>query len=98
MPVKPVHDQAEQPRRKSWLWLWLLGKQEYAHPALRWAAWPTFRLGMVLLVIFVNVGGEAHKVLRVVGLVLLGVSILAEVANDVVLRSRRRRAKRAPVT
>jgi hypothetical protein len=42
----------------------------------------------------VNVGGEAHRVLRVVGLALLAVSIVAELTNEVVLWSRRRRANR----
>jgi hypothetical protein len=73
---------------------WLLGTRDYAHPALRWAALPTLRLGILLLIVFVRVGGEAHKVLRVVGVALLVVSIVAELTNEIVLRSRRRRANR----
>jgi hypothetical protein len=94
VPAEQVDDDAQRPTERSWFSSWLLGKREYIHPVLRWAEMPTFRVGMVALFVFVSVDGEAHRVLRVVGLMLLGTSILAGVVNEVLLRSRRRANQR----
>ena len=73
---------------------WFLGTGEYAHPVLRWMAWPLFRVVMLVFVVllFLNKTGHGWTDLKILGAVLLGLSIAAEVANELVLRFRRRRA------
>jgi hypothetical protein len=75
-----------------WLRTWLLGKGEYVHPVLRWAAMPLFRVALLLLLVNVAVGASAWSLLWIVDEVLIVVSVSADVANWFALRARRRRA------
>jgi hypothetical protein len=70
---------------------WAFGYGEYAHPALRWAAWPVFRVAMLvfLVVVLAGGGGDAWTPWKIAVLALLGISLVADLANAVVLRSRR---------
>jgi hypothetical protein len=73
---------------------WFLGEGEYVHPALKWASWPLFRLGMlVFIVAIVASGGDGSTAWLILVLSLLGVSLVADLANDLLVRARRSRAR-----
>jgi hypothetical protein len=75
---------------------WFLEDGEYVHPVLRWAAWPLFRVVMLVFVVamFTGTTGNGWTTWKVIAVALLGASIVADIANDVVLRRRRAKSSR----
>ena len=70
---------------------WLFGPGTYAHPALQWLSGPAWRVAMLILVVIVFSDSSPGIGWRVAGLTLIGVSIVADLANRALLRSRHRR-------
>jgi hypothetical protein len=67
---------------------WFFGRREYAHPALRWASLPLFRLAWIPFA--ANVAMEyRNTTLFVLFAALCGSSLCAEAINCVLLRQRR---------
>jgi hypothetical protein len=66
---------------------WFFGRREYAHPALRWASMPLFRLAWIPFVIDVS-RDYRSTVLFILFLTFCGVSIAASSINAVLLRRR----------
>ena len=73
---------------------WLLGRKRYAHPALRWASMPLFRLAWVAFLVNVF-QGFPNSVAFAVFVVLLAVSSAAECVNWLLLRRQRTRGAAA---
>jgi hypothetical protein len=72
---------------------WFFGTRSYAHPALKWLAGPAWRVATLMLVVIVfsdprPVAGMLGW--RIAGVVLIGISVGADVANWAIFRSRRR--------
>ena len=71
---------------------WFLGRTEYAHPALRWASMPLFRLAWIAF--FINVVQDfKDTAASAVFVALCAVSFMADAINWFLMR--RRRARRA---
>jgi hypothetical protein len=90
MNVQGIGDEAPRASERAWLRTWLLGKGEYAHPVLRWAATPLFRAAILLVLVNVAAGTKAWSLLWIVNAVLLVISISADLVNVYVMRARRR--------
>jgi hypothetical protein len=68
---------------------WFFGRREYAHPALRWAATPLWRLAWIPFAI--NAAQDFRSTLLFILFVTLwGLSLAAESINALLLRRRRR--------
>jgi hypothetical protein len=66
---------------------WLFGRREYAHPALRWASTPLFRLAWIPFAANVTLDYRSTA-LFVLFATFCGVSLGAEGINAVLLRRR----------
>jgi hypothetical protein len=71
---------------------YFVGRGEYAHPALKWASWPLFRAVMLVFVVLLFLGETGHgwTPWKIAGVAFLGISLAADLANWLVLSSRRR--------
>jgi hypothetical protein len=90
MHVQLIDDEAPPASEPPWLRTWLLGKGEYAHPVLRWAAMPLFRAAILLLLVNLAAGTKAWSLLWIVNAMLLVISISADLVNVYAMRARRR--------
>jgi hypothetical protein len=75
---------------------WLFGRDDYAHPALRWVATPPFRVALVLglVTVFLDPGTRLRVGIAAIALTIL--SFAADLLNAAVLRRRRRETPPAP--
>jgi hypothetical protein len=89
MNVKSPHRAVQENDSRPWFETWLMGKGEYAHPALRWAAMPLFRVAIVLFLVNVAAGSHFWSLGWAVDTVLLVVSVSAGIVNAVIMRTRR---------
>jgi hypothetical protein len=91
MPLDQAHEQRQLPNKASGLRgirTWFFGRREYAHPALRWASTPLFRLAWIPFVI--NVSQNYHDtILFILFATLCGISVVADSINFLLLRRRR---------
>ncbi len=72
---------------------WFFGRGEYANPALRWLAGPTWRIAtLILLGIVFAAPTHVATGWRIAAMALIAVSLLAVYVNHAVLRRRRRAA------
>jgi hypothetical protein len=84
------HRQRELPNRRTGLQgikTWFLGRREYAHPVLRWASVPLFRLAWIPFAVNVALDYRSTA-LFVLFAVLALTSVAADGLNWVLLRRR----------
>jgi hypothetical protein len=75
----------------TWLRRLLLGRGQYASPALQWLTTPMLRIAIVLVVLSLVVGGGFIPLWVLAGLAFV-VYIVATVVNAVLLRRERSRS------
>jgi hypothetical protein len=68
---------------------WFFGRRAYAHPVLRWASMPLFRLAWIPFLVLVA-SGYHQDIALAVFLMLIGLSLGADGANWLLLRRQRR--------